>query len=171
MSFVYHKDEVKTQKPVGTTRVVILGAGNILLKDEGVGIHAIHALQDSPLLANVELEIIDGGTSPDLIAYSGAGDKLIIIDAVKAGGRPGTIYRFHPQDLAPENKGIISAHQLGVGQSLKMMSLVGNEPKETIILGVEAKEIDWGTELSAELQQKIPEITKVVLKEIGTYQK
>ncbi len=51
------------------------------------------------------------------------------------------------------------------------MSLMGSEPKEIVIIGVEPKEIDWGTELSAEVQQKLPQITEVVLREIGIDQR
>jgi len=94
-------------------------------------------------------------------------DKLIIIDAVKAGGKPGMIYRFHPHDVNKESKGIMSIHELGLEQSLKIMRLIEREPKEIVIIGIEPKEIDWGTELSAELQQKIPEIVNLVLSEIG----
>ena len=148
-------------------RVGIIGVGNILLKDEGVGVHIARALQEVNIPHGINLEIIDGGTSLDLPVYFEGVDKLIIIDAVKAGSKPGAIYRFHPCDLTLETKGVISVHELGLEQSLKMMSLIGNEPKEIVIIGIEPKEIDWGTELSAELQQKIPEIIKVVLEEIS----
>ena len=146
-------------------KVVVIGVGNLLLKDEGIGVHIAHALQKMDISQGIK--IIDGGTSPDLIAYSEAGDKLIIIDAMKGGDRPGTIYRLHPQDLTPEARGALSVHELGVEQSLKMMNLIGNAPKEVTIIGIEPKEIDWGTEPSVDLQQKIPQIIKVVLKEIG----
>jgi hydrogenase maturation protease len=146
-------------------RVVVIGVGNLLLKDEGIGIHAVKALQGMNLPRSVE--IIDGGTSPDLIAYTEAGDKLVIVDAARAGGEPGTIYRFRPGDLAGEKGGLASAHELGVEQSLRLMSLMGKEPGEIVIIGVEPKEIDWGIEPTAELQQKIPEIVKAVLREIG----
>ena len=146
-------------------RIVVVGVGNLLLKDEGIGVHIIHALQQIDIPHNVK--IIDGGTSPDLPYYLKDIDKLIIIDAVKTGGKPGTVYRFHPQDMDIESEGIISLHELGLEQSLRMMRLTGNEPKETVIIGIEPKEIDWGTELSAELQQKIPEIINIVLNEIS----
>jgi hydrogenase maturation protease len=146
-------------------RVVVIGVGNLLLKDEGIGIHTVKALQEINLPQNVK--IIDGGTAPDLIAYTEANDKLIIIDAARAGGEPGTIYRLHPQDLSQETGEVISAHELGVAQNLRLMSLMGNEPAEIVIIGIEPGEINWGTGLSVELQQKIPEIVKVVLKEIG----
>lgn len=145
-------------------RIVVVGVGNLLLKDEGIGIHAVRALQEMDLPPDVKT--IDGGTAPDLIAYTEAGDKLIIIDAARAGGEPGTIYRFLPEDLS-QNGGILSTHELGVEQNLRLMSLTGNRPGEIVIIGIEPKEIGWGTELSAELQQKVPEIVKAVLREIG----
>jgi hydrogenase maturation protease len=146
-------------------RIVIVGVGNLLMKDEGVGIHVIKHLQEINMPPDVEL--IDGGTAPDLIAYIKAGDKLIIVDSAKAGGEPGTIYRFLPGDLASDTGTLASAHELGVELNLKLMSLMGNEPREIVIIGIEPKEIDWGTELTSELEQKIPEIVKVILREIG----
>jgi hydrogenase maturation protease len=147
-----------------TPRVVVVGVGNLLLKDEGIGIHTVRSLQETDLPPDVKL--IDGGTSPDLIAYTEAGDKLIIIDAARAGGEPGTIYRFLPEDLS-QNEGILSTHELGVEQNLRLMSLAGNRPGEIVIIGVEPREIGWGTELSPELRQKVPEIVKAVLREMG----
>ena len=143
----------------------MVGVGNLLLKDEGIGVHIARALQQIDVPHGTK--IIDGGTSPDLPYYLKEADKLIVIDAVKAGGKPGTIYRFHAHDLNIESEGIISLHELGLAQSLRMMRLMGNAPKETVIIGIEPKEIDWGTELSAELQQKIPEIINIVLSEIN----
>jgi hydrogenase maturation protease len=148
-----------------TPRIVVIGVGNLLLKDEGIGIHAVRALQEIDLPPDIKL--IDGGTSPDLIAYTRAGDKMIIIDAAKAGGEPGSIYRFKPEDLAAGKGTLTSAHEMGVVENLKLMTLTDNEPREIVIIGIEPKDIEWGTELSPELQEKMPEIVKVVLKEIG----
>jgi hydrogenase maturation protease len=152
--------------PFGGTppRVVVIGVGNLLLKDEGIGIHTLQALQEIGLPPDVKL--VDGGTSPDLISYTRAGDRLIIVDAAKAGGEPGTIYRFRPEDLAEEKGALTSAHELGVVPNLKLMPLLGNRPAEILIIGIEPKETDFGTELSAELRQKLPEIVGVVLGEI-----
>jgi hydrogenase maturation protease len=146
-------------------KIVIIGVGNLLMKDEGIGIHAVQALQELDLPADIVT--IDGGTSPDLIAYTRAGDKMIIIDAAKAGGEPGTIYRFQPEDLAEVTGKLTSAHEMGVEENLKLMSLTGNEPEEVVIIGVEPGDIDWGTELSPELQDKLPAIIDTVLKEAG----
>jgi hydrogenase maturation protease len=146
-------------------RIVVIGVGNLLLRDEGIGIHVVKALQEMDLPPDIRL--IDGGTSPDLIAYTRAGDKMIIVDAARAGGEPGTVYRFLPGDLAPGAGMLASAHEMGVVENLGLMSLSGHEPAETVIIGVEPAEIDWGTELSEALSRKVPDIVRVVLKEAG----
>ena len=147
-------------------RTVVIGVGNLLQKDEGIGIHAVKALQKMQLPDNVT--IIDGGTSPDILACTRGGDKLIIVDAARAGGEPGAIYRFQPDDLIAERGAAVSVHELGVPQNLRLMLLSGNEPSEVVIIGIEPKEIEWGIELSPELEMKIPEIISVVLREIST---
>jgi hydrogenase maturation protease len=152
-------------EPEDAPRIVIIGVGNLLLRDEGIGIHVVQALQGMDLPRDVRL--IDGGTSPDLIAYTRAGDKMIIVDAARAGGEPGSIYRFLPGDLAVERPALASAHEMGVPENLALMSLTGNPPGETVIIGIEPAEIDWGTELSEALRRRVPDIVRVVLKEIG----
>lgn len=148
-------------------RIVVIGVGNLLLKDEGIGIHAIRALQDMNLPADVKL--IDGGTSPDIIAYTRAGDKIIIIDCAKSGGKPGDIYRFKPEELAAGKGTLTSAHEMGVIENLKLMEMTGNKPKEVIIIGIEPAEMDWGMELSKTLKKRLAEVIKVVMREIGIY--
>jgi hydrogenase maturation protease len=146
-------------------RIVVIGVGNLLQKDEGIGIHAIQALEKMNLPADVKL--VDGGTEPDLIAFTGAGEKMIIIDCAKAGGKPGDIYRFKPEDLAAGKGTLTSAHEMGVVENLNLMSLTGNKPKDVVIIGIEPAAIDWGMELSATLKKRLPDLIKVVLGEIG----
>jgi hydrogenase maturation protease len=142
---------------------VILGVGNILLKDEGIGVHTAHALRKIPL--DKGIEVVDGGTSPDIMPLIEGADKLIVIDAALGGEEPGTIYRFSPQDITAESAGLISAHQMSFIENLRTMKGLGIEPEEVVIIGVEPKEVDWGLELSPELQERIPEIVKAVLRE------
>ena len=150
------------------SKVTILGIGNLLFKDEGIGVHIIRALEALELPGCIDLELIDAGTSPDLTALlDTAIDKLVIIDAVKAGGQPGEIYRIEPEDLTFEESNKISVHELGLRQNLKMLELTGKKPKEAVLIGVEPEEIGWGTNLSPLLKQKMPRIIKLILKEIG----
>jgi len=137
--------------------------GNILLQDEGIGVHVAHALQEMPLEEGVE--VIDGGTSPDIIPLVEGADKLIVVDAARGGEEPGTIYRFNLENIAAESTSLISAHQISFVENLKLMKELGIEPGEVVIIGVEPKEMDWGLEPSPELQERIPEIVRVVLQE------
>jgi hydrogenase maturation protease len=152
-------------QPEKKPKTVVIGVGNLLRRDEGIGIHVIKALQEMNLPADIGL--IDGGTSPDLIACTIDGDRIIIIDAAKAGGELGAVYRFRPDDLSGDKKTLASAHELGVIENLKLMGLTGNEPSEFIIIGIEPKDTGWGTELSPELKKRLKAIVKVVLREIN----
>ena len=70
---------------------LVVGVGNVLLGDEGVGCHVAHALEE---LSLPDVKVIDGGTCPDALQLVEGADKLVIVDAVKGGGMPGQVYRF-----------------------------------------------------------------------------
>ncbi|MCK5123812.1 MAG: HyaD/HybD family hydrogenase maturation endopeptidase [Dehalococcoidia bacterium] len=141
----------------------VLGIGNTLLRDEGIGCHVANALAEIPL---PDVEIIDAGTCPDVWQFIEDTDKLIIVDAVKGGGMPGQIYRFHPEDVTLEQKPLLSMHDIGLVDNLVLMQLRQNIG-ETVIIGVEPKDINWGLELSAELQGKMSQIIDTVLSELN----
>ena len=141
----------------------ILGIGNTLLRDEGIGCHVVHALEDIPL---TDVKIIDGGTCPDVLQFLEDTDKLIIVDAVKGGGTPGQIYRFYLEDITLEQKPCLSLHDVGLVESFMLMQLCHNI-SESVVIGVEPKEINWGLELSPELQGKMPQIIDTILAELN----
>ena len=141
----------------------VLGIGNVLLRDEGIGCHVTHALEEIPL---PDVQIIDGGTCPDVLQFLEDTDKLIIVDAVKGGGTPGQIYRFHLEDITLEQKPCLSLHDVGLMESFMLMQLY-HKISEAVIIGVEPKEINWGLELSPELQGKMPRIIDTILAELN----
>lgn len=150
-----------------TKRVIILGIGNLLLKDEGVGIQLVQLLEKETLPPGVEL--VDGGTSTlDILPLLQGADKIIVIDAMKAGGEPGSIYRCRPSDLIPSEEAPMSLHHIDFLQALKMNKMLGVdlEPR-TIIFGVEPQEIEWEIGLTAALEEKMPLLKKLVLEEAG----
>jgi len=147
-------------------KVIVLGMGNLLLRDEGIGVHVTDALQSHPLPDNVNLEVIDGGTLPDAILSLDTADKLIVVDAVQTGGEPGAIYRFRPEDIDLDKVTITSLHQISLLENLWLMERFGDGPKNVVIIGVEPEDISWGLELSGKLQQRIPQIVRVVVEEI-----
>jgi hydrogenase maturation protease len=142
---------------------LVVGIGNALLRDEGVGCHVAHALEMIPLQ---DVQIVDAGTSLEVLQLSRDVDKLVIVDAARGGGMPGQIYRFHIEDVTLEQKPLLSVHDMSIMDSLKLMR-VWHNIEEAVIIGVEPKDIDWGLELSPELQEKIPRIIDVVLAELS----
>jgi len=148
-------------------KITVLGIGNILLKDEGVGVRVIEHLKEYNLPKEVEL--IDGGTATaSLFPIFAETDYLIVIDAVKGKMSPGTIYRLGLNDLMPTKKASISLHDLGLLEALDMAKKIGKAPKSVVIFGIEPKEINWGMELSPDINRKLPQIARLVVKEIET---
>jgi len=148
-------------------KVVILGMGNQLLRDEGIGVHIARALEGTPSPSNVDLEVVDGGTLPDAPLAFGDVDKLIVVDAVQAGGESGTVYRFHPEDIELDDKLLTSLHQVSLLENLWLMERFSQKPKDVVIIGIEPEDMSWGLELSARLQERTPQIIKTVLREVG----
>jgi len=145
-------------------RTLILGIGNLILKDEGIGVHVVRALEEKKLPPEVDL--IDGGTATmDLLSIIYESRRIIVIDALKAGGEPGTIYRCLPEDLMETSDRPLSLHQLGLLDVLGMSRQLGGDAA-VVIIGVEPKEISWGLELTEELQAVVPKVVKAVKKEL-----
>jgi len=143
---------------------VIIGCGNLLLKDEGVGVHLIEYLKKVDLPKDVEL--VDGGTAGlNLIDFIKNAQKVVIVDAVKAGGQPGDIYSFSPQDFETETSLKTSLHDITLKDVFRIMRQTDSLPNIKII-GIEPKEIDIGTELSGELKEKLARLSEIVLKEV-----
>jgi len=150
----------------------VLGLGNILLKDDGIGVRVVEQLQDQDLPENVE--IVDGGTaSLDILLPADGIEKLIVIDAMRAGREPGSIYkagfkgteRKKLQDhFELDNK--ISLHQVGLLDALTLAEKTNCLPKEIVIFGVEPEDISCGMELTEALKGRLLEIVNKVLEEI-----
>jgi hydrogenase maturation protease len=146
--------------------ILVLGIGNILLKDEGIGVHVIDKLKQMSLPDNVE--VLDGGTAGlDLVDFIEGYRKLIVIDAVNAGGKPGTLYRLTEENLDIKPKAISSFHEIDFLDALYMSELVNSRPEEIVVIGVEPKDMSGGLGLSPEIEERIPKIIEVVMKELN----
>ena len=174
--------EIKTDTGLATghrkkrrsKRVLILGLGNILLKDEGIGAYIATELQKKNLPENVE--VIDGGTSGlDILLSQDGLYKLVIVDALKAGKKPGTIYKAVFKGRKKKNltkifsrkkNSQISLHQVGLIEALAAAEKLNRAPSEVIIIGVEPAEVDCGLEPTQLVKQRSAEIINTVLEEI-----
>jgi hydrogenase maturation protease len=153
------------QGPVPYFPILVMGVGNILLSDEGVGVRVIEAMKDIKLPDNVE--ILDVGTGAlEIIELIANREKVIIIDAVKGSGEPGTVYRFSPDDITMSSPAPLSVHQFDIPGTLNMTALVGCQPQQVVIFGIEPKRIEWGLNLSPEVAAVIPDVIKLIINEL-----
>ena len=149
--------------------IAILGVGNILLKDEGIGVKVVKELEDKFSFPS-DVALIDGGTAGHhLINMISDFDVLIVVDAVQGGEPPGTIYKFTFDQIPFEVNTHLSVHQVGVLEALNQVKLLGKEQKVTFI-GIEPQDISpWGMELTPVIAEKIPKLITLVLKELEKY--
>ena len=143
-------------------KTLILGVGNILLCDEGIGVRVIEYLQQQTLPESVEL--VDGGTAgADMIDILTNRETVIIIDAVRSDKPAGTIMRFGPEDLMPQQDNPLSLHELDIPQTLAMTHLLKCAPKNVICIGIVPECIIPGMNLSETLADLVPQISQIVL--------
>ena len=160
-----YSKSVKTRTRRGSSKIAVLGIGNLLLKDEGIGVHVVQKLAD--IIKDKNIKMIDAGTHPDFQSLIDEDlDKLIIVDALKAGDKPGTIYKFSSDEVGLESEVLLSVHDIGVVNSLRMLALWGKQPKSTVVIGIEPETIDFELELSPEIDGKQGQIIDLVLREI-----
>jgi hydrogenase maturation protease len=147
-------------------KIVILGIGNLLLSDEGVGVHIANELLKMNLPPDVS--VIEGGTDGfRLLNIITEADRLIIIDAVKGDAPPGSIYRFDIGEVQNSPSGFkTSVHQIGILEVLDLSELIGKTPHTTVI-GIEPKCLEMGMDLSPEIKAKIPRIIELILDELN----
>ena len=144
-------------------KVSIIGVGNILLGDEGFGIHVIQRMAKLELPSHII--IIDGGTGGiDLMSYLEQADRVIFIDVIMTQSPPGTIFKFTPEGVKQKNFPSLSLHQTGLLEVIKLAELMSIRPRITII-AVQPRRIDWGMELSPELAACVPKVIELALQE------
>jgi hydrogenase maturation protease len=145
--------------------ILVLGVGNTLLTDEGLGVHVIERLRAMDLPEEVEL--LEGGVlGIDLLEHMEDREKVIIIDAAQGDVVPGTIYRLTREDIEMgEGRCLSSLHDIDLPYVLNTADLMGHRI-DPIIIGVEPKDLGVGLELSPEIEAVIPKVIEQVLKEV-----
>ena len=141
---------------------LILGLGNLLLSDEGVGVHVARALAERELPPGVS--VVEAGTAfLDVLPEIEMADRIVLVDAMEGGGAPGSVYRVpfnecrHPEMLA-------SLHGFDMSRVLFM---AGNQrAPEVTVFGIEPARIEWGTEVSPAVERVLPMVADAILKEV-----
>lgn len=148
-------------------KILLLGIGNVLYADEGIGVHFVNYIQENFRFQHPEhqLDMMDGGTLaqgliPTLCQY----DYLLVVDTVNANGvEPGEVYFFDFDNAPPEIDWQGSAHEVEMLQTLIMMEMVGDRPK-TWVLGVTPTVLEpMILGLTPQIQAAVPLMEKTLL--------
>jgi len=146
--------------------VLILGLGNPLLGDEGIGVRVAEELQGLELPDGVT--VVEGGTAGlGLIGLMEGYQKVIIVDAADMGHPPGCVVRFTPLEAQLKTvEAPLSLHQIGLGEVLTLAEALEVAPAERIIIGVQPSQVEMGAGLSPEVERAIPKIIRTILSEL-----
>ena len=148
--------------------IAILGLGNLMRTDDGVGVHAIRILLESGRFPP-GVEAIEGGTlGLDLLPRLEGQTHLLAIDAVDFGAPPGALSRFTGQELLnlPAGK---SVHLLGFSDLLGALRLLGRGPSEVVLLGLQPESTVWGVTLSPKVAAALDDLLEVALAEVALW--
>lgn len=136
-------------------KVVLIGLGNILLRDEGVGVQAIRAVQERCQWPS-HLEIVDGGTAGlDLLPYIEGRDRVLFVDAVNFNREPGYIGVLENEEIPALFARKETLHHLGLLDVLAAAQLLGVAPREVCLIGIQPAVMETGLELSELLQARL----------------
>jgi hydrogenase maturation protease len=148
--------------------VLIVGTGNELLGDEGLGIHVVRSLVARTSLP-AHVEVIEAGTALlDLLPEMARCSRVILIDAIRAGGEPGTLYRLEivaGSVLQTDTSLPVSLHQWGILETLRSAEMLDLMPQQLTLLGAEPESVELGLELSPRLTKAAEKIVAILLQE------
>jgi len=148
-------------------KLLVLGVGNTLLTDEGIGVHAVYEFwKEKEKWDASTVDFVDGGTfTQDIFYLFEAYEKILVLDIVRAGHEPGTIYSLEEDQLLKDEKQMLSLHDIDLLDSLGMAEMRGHRPYLRVV-GIEPDTIDWGTQITPVLAKAFPGYLSVVRKHI-----
>jgi hydrogenase maturation protease len=148
-------------------RAVILGIGNTLLSDEGIGVHALNALLAQYHLPDT-VTPIDGGTaSMELLEDLANLDLLLVLDTIVAGQPPGGLIRLADEDVPMFFRKKLSPHQISLADVLASLEFLGQLPKRVVVLGIQPQSLELGLALTPVVAARLPELVDMALRELA----
>jgi hydrogenase maturation protease len=147
------------------TNTLVLGLGNLVQSDDGLGVHAIQSLQQDRRVPS-DVVLMDGGTQGlSLLPHISAFERLLVIDAMDVGETPGTVVRIEGKALQ-NLPGKASVHQLGFADLLVALELLGESPEEIVLFGVQPLSTEWGTEVTPPVREGLDRLPDLVIQQL-----
>jgi hydrogenase maturation protease len=147
-------------------RISLIGLGNILLMDDGIGIHAVRALREGFEFPE-GLILLEGGTlGLDLLPYLEGLEKILFVDAVHLKKEPGTIAIIEDDEIPSFLKPALSFHQVGLADLLFAAKFMGMKPSKITLIGIQPARIETGLTLSETLNKNFGELLKTILEKL-----
>ncbi|MFZ1883798.1 MAG: HyaD/HybD family hydrogenase maturation endopeptidase [Rhodoplanes sp.] len=147
--------------------VAVVGLGNLILSDEGVGVHVMRRLAEAYSFPD-DVALIDGGTSAiDLLDQLIDAEHIIFIDAAQTGGPPGSIVALEGARLPVWFRERMSPHQIGLADLLATLSLMDHAPKSVTLIGIEPQSMELGTELTPKIDAAADQALEKVVERLA----
>jgi hydrogenase maturation protease len=148
-------------------RILIFGAGNLILSDEGFGVHFVKYMEEQFHLPD-NVEVYDGGTLGIMVTHKfEEADKVFLIDIVDAPGEPGDIFRYVKDDIMLNKLPVkLSPHQIGIQEMLFISELRGACPADLTFFGIVPATLDPGNELSPSLDKGLAKVARLIQDEL-----
>lgn len=143
-------------------RAVLLGVGNILLTDEGVGVRAVERFGERYVLPE-GVEILDGGTSAmEMLDELENLDLLVVVDCVRVGRPPASVVVLTGDEVPAFFRQRLSPHQVGLSDVFATMLLTGRAPQAIVVIGVQPVAIELSMSLTPEVEAVMPEVLDAI---------
>jgi hydrogenase maturation protease len=149
-------------------RTLVLALGNPIRSDDGAGIAALRCLEEDPRVPEA-VELVEGGTKGlELVSYISGISRLLVLDAVEVGRAPGTIVCIRGAELGslPGNGNV---HDLALADILNALRLLGQEPHEIMLLGVQPGTTELGTSLSKSVESSLPRFVEAAVAQLSEW--
>jgi hydrogenase maturation protease len=149
-------------------QVLIYGAGNLILSDEGFGVHFVRHMEEAYRIPE-NVELYDGGTLGIMVHFKfEEADRVFLVDVVQAEGEPGDIFRYEREDIMLKNIPVkMSPHQIGL-QEMLLISEMRDAPKPDLtFFGIVAGSLEPGDQLTPPLQAGLEKVAKLVIEELN----
>lgn len=149
-------------------QVLIYGAGNLILSDEGFGVHFVRHMEEMYRIPE-NVELYDGGTLGIMVHFKfEEADRVILVDVVQAQGEPGDIFRYEREDIMLKNIPVkMSPHQIGL-QEMLLISEMRDAPKPDLtFFGIVAGSLEPGDQLTPPLKAGLEKVAKLVIEELN----